>query len=77
MKKLKANTLYMLDVPENCKEDEAEYKKTLGIDKHNNSVLCLGEITNMRGHYIFVSTHGKIVWGYHGNMFRLPTDNEL
>lgn len=35
-----------------------------------DTVLCLGEITNMPGHIAFVDVNGVMHWGYHPDNFR-------
>jgi hypothetical protein len=44
---------------------------------HGERLLFLGEITNMPGHCIVVNFKGRVMWGYHTDNFRLPTESEL
>lgn len=45
--------------------------------KRGESLLWLGEITNMPGHCVVVTRAGKVLWGYHSENFRDPTPEEL
>lgn len=77
-KKIKPNTLVLLDVPERWKEYKASYMSSLGITDEKELILCLGEVTNQPGHYIMVSpADGTIAFGLPAELFRLPTQEEL
>ena len=45
--------------------------------KEGDSVLVMGEITNMPGHVVVATKNGKVHWGYHPEDFRKPTDDEI
>jgi hypothetical protein len=46
--------------------------------KKGQSVLYLGEITNMKGHVIVCTQEdGRIYWGYHPENFRVARDDEV
>lgn len=45
--------------------------------KRGEAVLFLGEIENMPGHVAVVTRDGKVLWGYHEENFREPTEEEL
>ncbi len=45
--------------------------------KIREDYLCLGEIENMPDHFIYVDNKGKIYWGYHDDMFRLLSVEEV
>ncbi len=40
------------------------------------TVLLLGEITNMPGHLAFTNLSGKIFFGYHPENFRILSEDE-
>lgn len=43
--------------------------------KEGDYVLLLGEIVDMRGHYVIVTEDGMTHFGYHGdNLLELPKD---
>ena len=44
--------------------------------KPGTTLLCLGEIENMPGHYILVNKAGKVTWGIHDDLFRALSDEE-
>ncbi len=64
--------IVIVDIPENCKEYENSYDF-----KHGDRLLFLGEIPNMTDHFALVNKEGKIVWGYHIDFFREPTEDEV
>jgi hypothetical protein len=43
----------------------------------NEVMLFLGEILQMPGHCVVVRRSGQVVWGYHTDNFREPTDDEI
>lgn len=45
--------------------------------KNGDSLLFLGEIPNMPGHCAVVNRDGQVLWGYHLEDFRHPTDEEI
>jgi len=45
--------------------------------KAGDTVLVLGEIKNMKGHYIIALKDGRVLYGYHDDFFREPTEEEL
>jgi len=45
--------------------------------KYDEHVLFLGEIVQMPGHCIIVNKLGQVLWGYHIDDFREPTEDEL
>lgn len=40
-------------------------------------VLFLGEIIQMPGHCIVAKKDGRVLWGYHTDYFREPTEDEV
>ena len=40
-------------------------------------LLFLGEIVQMPSHCIVVNRAGKVLWGYHTDNFREPTEDEI
>ena len=78
MEHIEPNTLVMLDIPEKHRDCLVYYENLLGATNNAGLVLCLGEISNQKGHYIMVNkTDGTIVAGLHSDWFRLPTEDEL
>lgn len=80
MNYIKPNTLVILNLTSDMSDYISYYEQLLGVPNNKGSeslVLCLGEIVNMRGHYIFVSKAGKIIFGIHPDCFRLPTEDEI
>lgn len=45
--------------------------------KAGEHVLLLGEIENMPGHYAVVTKDGGTHFGFHDDLFREPTEEEL
>ena len=45
--------------------------------KPGESLLWLGEITNMPGPCVVAMRDGRVLWGYHSENFREPTQDEL
>lgn len=45
--------------------------------KEGDHMLFLGEIPNMKGHCAIVTRDGRVLWGYHTDDFRNPTEDEL
>lgn len=45
--------------------------------KDGDHFLMLGEIENMPGHCAVVDKSGRILWAYHTENFREPTEEEL
>lgn len=43
----------------------------------NERVLLLGEIHNMKGHVAVVNESGRVLWGYHPEIFREATKDEI
>lgn len=75
--KLKPNTLYKITFPPVYKDYEDYYKNIFGIKNiEHDHLLCLGEITNMPGHYIMVGPNRIIQWGFHSDIFVEPSDDE-
>ena len=56
-------------------KQEAQYYKHLW--NPGDLVLYLGEIRNMPGHGVYVTRVGEVKWGYHTDLFREPTEEEL
>lgn len=55
-----------------------EYETKLGAINNTTLLLCLGEITNQKNHYALVNaTTGQVVCGFHADVFRLPTGEEI
>jgi len=44
--------------------------------KEGDLLLSLGEIKNMPGHCVVVDRNGNVLWGYHTENFREPTEDE-
>lgn len=59
-----------------AKTPPKEYEKNYPW-KGGESLLYLGEITNMPGHLVVVDRKGKVRWGYHDDNFRHPTEEEI
>lgn len=76
MNHIEPNTIVVLEIPEAYDGYEDHYTDLLGIEQ-GMTLLCLGEISNMKGHYAVVTRNGRIVFGLHPDLFRLPTDDEL
>ena len=47
-----------------------------GPFERGEDYLCLGEIKNMKDHFIFVDKAGKVLYGYHNDDFRILTEDE-
>lgn len=43
--------------------------------KYHESLLFLGEITNMPGHCILVNRYHQTFWGYHTNNFEIEPED--
>lgn len=57
---------------------KAVLKKDEYIDiKNGDTVLLLGEITNMPGHVVLVKSDDTIGWGYHKESFKILTEEEV
>lgn len=53
------------------------YEDLLGVKNFDHfGVLCLGEITNMPGHYVIVGKNGKVVYGLHSDIFQELSEDE-
>lgn len=44
--------------------------------KIGEQYLCLGEIENMKEHFIYVDFKGRVFWAYHSDFFRLINDED-
>lgn len=73
---MKANTLYKFIFPDVYVGDKAFYLNLFECGE-NDSILCLGEITNMPGHYIMVSKSGKVIYGIHPELFIECSENDI
>jgi len=45
--------------------------------KDGEAVLLLAEIQNMQGHYAVATRDGRVLWGFHPETFRVPTEDEI
>lgn len=81
MKKLKPNTFYKFD------KNSSDYKNVppqyfediFGITEktHSPVLFCIGEITNMPGHYAIAGPNGLIRWGFHPELFKECEEDDL
>ena len=80
MKKIKPNTLVRLSIDANSPYGHSisYYEIELGVTNNGRELLCLGEITNMPGHYAVVSRHNpqRIVFGLHPEIFKVLSEDE-
>lgn len=73
----------ILDVEDFYKHNEGHhadnYLNMLGFKRGDKYKFCmiLGELANMKGHYVVVGKTGQIVSGLHGDIFYLDEDDEL
>lgn len=73
------NTFVVLNIEETSAyyPYQEKYEETLGV-KNGGVVLCLGEITNMPHHFVFVNKKtNTIVTGLHCDLFRPATEDDL
>ena len=69
MLKMKKNTIYRFM----CPDDLADfYVEKYGLRKFSR-VLCLGEIKNKPGYYVFANQSGRVIWDLDGHDFE-PLD---
>lgn len=72
--------VYLDGFPDHCKKNYIEmlglkHKKGNINDITYRSVTIMGEITNMRGHYLVVGQNGKVISGLHSDLFWVVTDS--
>ena len=75
---MKTNTLYKFDIPPDIKNADniLYWENLLGI-KMGETILCLGEITNMQDHYIVVGKNGRVIYGVDSMYLSEATDDDL
>lgn len=69
-------TIVIVDFSWMTAEQKEKYAPSYPF-KHGDHLLHLGEIKNMPGHLAVVNREGKVVWGFHDDNFRLPTEDEI
>jgi hypothetical protein len=58
-------------------EKKLKQKTSVYPFAHNEILLFLGEIVQMKGHCIVVRGNGTVYWGYHTDNFVEPNEDEI